>query len=86
MSGRIATKANGQQACAIYNQCAVAMKREDPTIKVGPAIEWPNQGGVIQPLLQQWRRKRGLHRLPLLLQQRADRFHGRFDEQSRPYG
>lgn len=40
-------------ACDIYNQCAVAMKREDPSIKVGPAIEWPNQGGVIHPLLKQ---------------------------------
>ncbi len=41
-------------ACNIYNQCAVAMKREDSTIKVGPALEWPNQGGVIQPLLQKY--------------------------------
>ena len=46
-------KGNWTQACAVYNQCAVAMKRQDPSIKVGPALEWPNQGGIIQPLLHQ---------------------------------
>jgi len=46
-------KGRWTQACEVYNQCASAMKREDPSIKVGPALEWPNQGGVIQPLLRQ---------------------------------
>jgi hypothetical protein len=46
-------KGHWTQACEIYNQCAQAMKRQDPGIKVGPALEWPNQGGIIQPLLRQ---------------------------------
>ena len=46
-------KGRWTEACAIYNQCAQAMKRQDPGIKVGPALEWPNQGGIIQPLLRQ---------------------------------
>ena len=46
-------KGHWNQALTVYNQCAVAMKHEDPTIKVGPALIWPNQGGVIQPLLRQ---------------------------------
>ena len=46
-------KGHWEQALAVYNQCAGAMKRQDPTIKVGPALIWPNQGGVIQPLLRQ---------------------------------
>ena len=46
-------KGHWDQALAVYNQCAVAMKHQDPTIKVGPALIWPNQGGVIQPLLRQ---------------------------------
>ena len=46
-------KGNWARACEVYNQCAEAMKRQDPGIKVGPALEWPNQGGVIQPLLRQ---------------------------------
>ena len=46
-------KGHWTQACEVYNQCARAMKREDPRIKVGPALEWPNQGGIIQPLLRQ---------------------------------
>ena len=46
-------KGRWSEACAIYNQCAIAMKKQDPSIKIGPAIEWPNQGGVIQPLLTQ---------------------------------
>ena len=29
------------------------MKHQDSHIKVGPALEWPNQSGVIQPLLRQ---------------------------------
>ena len=46
-------KVKWTEACTVYNQCAVAMKRQDPHIKVGPALEWPNQGGIIQPLLRQ---------------------------------
>ena len=46
-------KGNWTQACTVYNQCAVAMKHQDPSIKVGPALEWPNQGGIVQPLLHQ---------------------------------
>jgi hypothetical protein len=45
-------KGNWTQACHIYNQCATAMKQKDPTIKVGPALEWPNQEGVVKPLLR----------------------------------
>ena len=46
-------KGNWTQACEVYNQCVQAMKRQDPSIKVGPALEWPNQGGIIQPFLRQ---------------------------------
>ena len=46
-------KGNWTQACTVYNQCAEAMKHQDPSIKVGPALEWPNQGGIVQPLLHQ---------------------------------
>jgi len=46
-------KGHWAQACEVYNQCARAMKQQDPSIKVGPALEWPNQGGIIQPLLRQ---------------------------------
>ena len=45
-------KGRWPEACAVYNLCAAAMKKQDPSIKVGPALEWPNQSGVIQPLLQ----------------------------------
>ena len=45
-------KGNWTQACRIYSQCATAMKQEDPSIQVGPALEWPNQEGIIQPLLR----------------------------------
>jgi len=45
-------KGKWPEACAVYDLCATAMKKQDPTIKVGPALEWPNQGGIIQPLLQ----------------------------------
>ena len=46
-------KGNWTQACTVYNQCALAMKHQDSHIKVGPALEWPNQSSVIQPLLRQ---------------------------------
>ena len=46
-------KGNWARACEVYNQCAEAMKRQDPGIKIGPALEWPDQGGIIQPLLRQ---------------------------------
>lgn len=46
-------KGRWTQACGVYNQCARAMKQKDPRIKVGPALEWPNQGGIVQPLLRQ---------------------------------
>ena len=45
-------KGRWAEACAVYNQCAIAMKRQDPRIKVGPAFEWPNQDGIVQPFLQ----------------------------------